>query len=47
MAKIVILGAGIAGHTAATHLRRKLGKNMKFWSCRPIEITNGFLQISG
>lgn len=24
MAKIVILGAGIAGHTAATHLRRKL-----------------------
>jgi sulfide:quinone oxidoreductase len=26
MAKIVILGAGIAGHTAATHLRRKLSK---------------------
>ena len=26
MSKIVILGAGIAGHTAATHLRRKLGK---------------------
>lgn len=26
MAKIVVLGAGIAGHTAATHLRRKLGK---------------------
>lgn len=26
MAKIVILGAGIAGHTAAAHLRRKLGK---------------------
>ncbi len=26
MAKIVILGAGIAGHTAASHLRRKLGK---------------------
>ena len=25
MSKIVILGAGIAGHTAATHLRRKLG----------------------
>ena len=24
MAKVVILGAGIAGHTAATHLRRKL-----------------------
>lgn len=26
MAKIVVLGAGIAGHTAATHLRRKLSK---------------------
>ena len=26
MSKIVILGAGIAGHTAATHLRRKLSK---------------------
>lgn len=26
MAKIVILGAGIAGHTAAAHLRRKLSK---------------------
>lgn len=26
MAKIVILGAGIAGHTAAAHLNRKLGK---------------------
>lgn len=26
MAKIVILRAGIAGHTAAAHLRRKLGK---------------------
>ncbi len=26
MAKIVILGAGIAGHTAATHLRRKLSQ---------------------
>lgn len=26
MAKIVILGAGISGHTAATHLRRKLAK---------------------
>ena len=25
MSKIVILGAGIAGHTTATHLRRKLG----------------------
>ena len=26
MSKIVILGAGIAGYTAASHLRRKLGK---------------------
>ena len=26
MAKIVILGAGISGHTAAAHLRRKLSK---------------------
>lgn len=27
MAKVVILGAGIAGHTAASHLRRKLDKS--------------------
>ena len=26
MARVVILGAGIAGHTAALHLRRKLGR---------------------
>ena len=26
MSKIVILGAGIAGHTAAAHLRKKLAK---------------------
>jgi len=26
MTKILILGAGIAGHTAASHLRRKLSK---------------------
>lgn len=26
MSKIVIIGAGISGHTAAAHLRRKLGK---------------------
>lgn len=26
MAKIVVLGAGISGHTAAAHLRRKLSK---------------------
>lgn len=27
MARILILGAGIAGHTAASHLRRKLSRN--------------------
>lgn len=27
MSKIVVLGAGISGHVAATHLRRKLGKD--------------------
>ena len=26
MAKIVVLGAGISGHTAASHIRRKLGR---------------------
>jgi len=26
MAKVVVLGAGISGHTAAAHLRRKLGR---------------------
>ncbi len=26
MARVVVLGAGIAGHTAASHIRRKLGK---------------------
>ena len=26
MARIVVLGAGISGHTAALHLRRKLPK---------------------
>lgn len=29
MARVVILGAGIAGHTAALYLRRKLGKGHK------------------
>lgn len=27
MSKILILGAGIAGHTAAAHLRRKLSND--------------------
>jgi len=26
MARVVVLGAGISGHTAALHLRRSLGK---------------------
>jgi len=26
MARIVVLGAGVSGHTAALHLRRRLGK---------------------
>ncbi len=26
MARVVVLGAGVAGHTAALHLRRRLGK---------------------
>lgn len=29
MSKIVILGAGIAGHVAASHLRRKLSKEQE------------------
>lgn len=29
MSKIVILGAGISGHVAASHLRRKLSKEHK------------------
>ena len=27
MAKVLILGAGISGHTAALHAKRLLGKN--------------------
>ena len=27
MARVVVLGAGVAGHTAALHLRRKLGRD--------------------
>ena len=27
MARIVVLGAGISGHTAALHLRRRLGRS--------------------
>lgn len=35
MSKIVILGAGIAGHTAAAHLRRKLSKEHEVWVVSP------------
>ncbi len=27
MARVVVLGAGISGHTAASHIRRKLGRS--------------------
>lgn len=37
MAKIVVLGAGIAGHTAAAHIRRKLGKNHEVTVVSPSE----------
>lgn len=38
MAKIVILGAGIAGHTAAAHLRRKLKKEHEVTVVSPNEL---------
>jgi len=37
MAKVVILGAGIAGHTAAAHLRRKLDKKHEVIVVSPSE----------
>jgi sulfide:quinone oxidoreductase len=37
MAKIVVLGAGIAGHTAAAHIRRKLPKNHEVIVVSPSE----------
>jgi len=37
MAKVVILGAGISGHTAASHLRRKLGRNHEVIVVSPSE----------
>ncbi len=37
MAKIVVLGAGIAGHTASAHIRRKLGKNHEVIVVSPSE----------
>jgi sulfide:quinone oxidoreductase len=37
MAKIVVLGAGISGHTAAAHIRRKLDKNHEVVVVSPSE----------
>lgn len=37
MAKVVVLGAGISGHTAASHIRRKLGKNHEVTVVSPSE----------
>ena len=37
MAKVVVLGAGISGHTAAAHIRRKLGKNHEVVVVSPSE----------
>jgi sulfide:quinone oxidoreductase len=37
MAKVVVLGAGISGHTAAAHIRRKLGRNHEVIVVSPSE----------
>ncbi len=37
MAKVVVLGAGISGHTAAAHIRRKLGKKHEVVVVSPSE----------
>jgi sulfide:quinone oxidoreductase len=37
MAKIVVLGAGISGHTAAAHIRRKLGRKHEVVVISPSE----------
>ena len=37
MSRVVILGAGISGHTAASHLRRKLGKEHEVIVVSPSE----------
>jgi sulfide:quinone oxidoreductase len=37
MAKVVVLGAGISGHTAAAHIRRKLSKNHEVVVISPSE----------
>lgn len=54
MARIVILGAGVSGHTAALHLRRKLGKSHEVlvvspnskWNWIPSNIWVGVGQMS-
>ena len=40
MARVVILGAGISGHTAALHLRRKLGREHAVTVVSPNEMWN-------
>jgi sulfide:quinone oxidoreductase len=37
MARVVVLGAGISGHTAAAHIRRKLGRNHEVIVISPSE----------
>lgn len=54
MARVVVLGAGVAGHTAALHLRRKLGKEHQVlvvtpnshWNWIPSNIWVGVGQMS-
>jgi sulfide:quinone oxidoreductase len=55
MARVVVLGAGIAGHTAALHLRRLLGKKHQIvvvspnskWNWIPSNIWVGVGRMSG
>jgi protoporphyrinogen oxidase len=45
--RVVVLGAGISGHTAAAFLKKKLGKNMMWLWFRPASITSGFRRTFG
>jgi len=47
MAKILILGAGISGHVAASHLRRKLDKTHEVVVVSPNSNYHGFPPIYG
>jgi len=47
MARVVVLGAGISGHTAALHLHRLLGKGHEVVVVSPTRTTTGFRPISG